>query len=322
VRATEGLRARVEALTVRVDEASVHIGPVALPSYPGGLRPHSTVTLAGAGERGCGEHVGWSDEVHAAFASRPIPSGTSTIGEWSARLRARPPYERAALEAAAIDLALRQHRTSLFELAGVAPAPVRYVVSFARAADPVAEARHVAAGELEVKVDADPGWDEFTWRRLASLLQVAVVDFKMVGRIADHERAHAHVPDAWIEDPKPGRGPWSPSLLARLSADADVTSVAALDALIPRPAAVNVKPARMGGVLESISCLVRCRAEGIATYVGGMFEVGVGRAQLLTLASIFCPDGPNDIAPLLVTGSRPPRLVARAGFGLAEIATS
>ncbi len=32
-------------------------------------------------------------------------------------------------------------------------------------------------------------------------------------------------------------------------------------------------------------------------YGGGQFELGVGRGQLQLLASLFYPDGPNDIAP-------------------------
>jgi hypothetical protein len=29
-----------------------------------------------------------------------------------------------------------------------------------------------------------------------------------------------------------------------------------------------------------------------------MFEVGVGRRQLRALASVLCPDGPNDLSPI------------------------
>ena len=36
----------------------------------------------------------------------------------------------------------------------------------------------------------------------------------------------------------------------------------------------------------------------IAIYVGGMFEIGVGRRQLGDLASVLCPDAPNDLAPV------------------------
>jgi O-succinylbenzoate synthase len=94
--------------------------------------------------------------------------------------------------------------------------------------------------------------------------------------------------------------------------DAPVTSVAALAALAPAPAAVNVKPARMGGVLEAIACLELCHRRGLAANVGGMFEVGVGRQHSLALAALACPDGPNDIAPLLGEGPRTARLIVDA----------
>ena len=44
-----------------------------------------------------------------------------------------------------------------------------------------------------------------------------------------------------------------------------------------------------------------------------MFEVGVGRRQLLALAALACPDGPNDIAPLRSEGPRPRRLIVSSG---------
>jgi L-alanine-DL-glutamate epimerase-like enolase superfamily enzyme len=78
------------------------------------------------------------------------------------------------------------------------------------------------------------------------------------------------------------------------------------------PAAVNVKPARIGGVLEALDVVAACAARGIAVYFGGMFEVGVGRAQLQALAALLCPDAPNDVAPIAVgetPAPRPPRLV-------------
>jgi L-alanine-DL-glutamate epimerase-like enolase superfamily enzyme len=112
------------------------------------------------------------------------------------------------------------------------------------------------------------------------------------------ERVHRHMPTAWIEDPRPGDTPWSASLRARIVADAPVISVDALAALPLRPAAVNVKPARMGGVLAALDCLAHCAQHRIPTYIGGMFEVDVGRTQLQVLAALACPDGPNDVAPL------------------------
>jgi len=261
---------------------------------------------------GRGECVAWTAEAHEAFRARMagLPRGRwARLGEWAEAMRARftDPYERAALEAAAIDLALRQAGANLFERAGSTPRAVRYVVSYGRLRDPMAE---VEPG-VELKLDVDPAWDEATF---AALRRVAVLDFKGTGSPTDHERAHRAVPEALIEDAL--AGPWSASLSTRLSFDAPVTSARALDALPVRPAAVNLKPARMGGVLEALACAKRCAREGIDVYVGGMFEVAVGRRQLRTLAALLCPDAPNDVAPL-VPPERPPRLavdVSAPGF--------
>ena len=301
--------AALAALPVVVDDAECRVGAVRVPSYPGGVRPTSEVRLGD----GRGECVAWTAEAHEAFRARMagLPRGRwARLGEWAEAMRARftDPYERAALEAAAIDLALRQAGTNLFALAGVTPRAVRYVVSYGGLRDPMAE---VEPG-VELKLDVDPAWDSGTF---AALRRVAVLDFKGTGNPADHERAHRAVPEALIEDAL--AGPWSASLSTRLSFDAPVTSAHALDALPVRPAAVNLKPARMGGVLEALACAERCTREGIAVYVGGMFEVGAGRRQLRALAALLCPDAPNDVAPL-VPPERPPRLavdVPAPGFG-------
>ncbi len=40
-----------------------------------------------------------------------------------------------------------------------------------------------------------------------------------------------------------------------------------------------------------------CATKGIGLYGGGQFELGPGRGQIQLLASLFHPDGPNDVAP-------------------------
>jgi L-alanine-DL-glutamate epimerase-like enolase superfamily enzyme len=322
------LHARLGGLPVVVDDARCTADDVDVPSYPDGPRPSSTVTLRGLGVSGRGEHVGWTRAAHASFAARianlPLSRCRSMaeVTELATRLLAEP-YDRAALEAAALDLALRQAGTSLQRLAGGGATSVRYVVSFERTADPVARAEaELAAGAPGLKVDVDPAWGEATYAALARLGRVAVLDFKRSGSPVEHERAHRHVPEALLEDPLPGREPWSAALLRRWSVDAPVTSAAALAALSPRPAALNVKPARMGGVLEALAAVAWAGARDVVPYVGGMFEVGIGRPQLRALAAVLCPDGPNDVAPIPLAGrpaERPARLpAADPGTGFAR----
>jgi len=316
------LRDALADLTLVVEAVGCARHAVPVPSY-GGERPTSVVRLRGRGAAGRGENVAWPDEAHTTFYrhARALPRGRWSVGDWSVAMRdvIPDPYGRAAAEAAAVDLALHQHRTHLLTLAGLPARPIRYVVSFARLPDPVAEAER--EGDVGLKVDADPAWADAVYTRLAGLGRVHVLDFKWSGDLHDHERAHRALPDALLEDPRPGAEPWSASLVARLSFDAPLASAADVDALPVRPAFVNLKPARMGGVLELLDCAARCAADDIGLYVGGMFEVGVGRLQLRDLAAVLSPDGPNDIAPIVSgTGpaARPADLrvnAAAVGFG-------
>jgi hypothetical protein len=314
----ERLRAMLLALPLTVESAAAAWTPVAVPSY-GGERPSSLVTLAGDGATGRGEHVGWTPAAHAAFAEdavRAAPRGRWTVGAWAQVMAERvpDPYDRAALEAAAIDLALHQASTSLVALAGCAAASVRYVVSFARTADPAAAARR--EGDVELKVDADPAWDAATFAALAGAGRVAILDWKDAGTAADHARGQAALGATLVEDPAWSTAPFAPALAARVVADGPLQTAAALDALPLRPAAVNVKPGRMGGWLEALALAARCAERDIPVYVGGMFEIGVGRRQLRALAAAISPDGPNDIAPIAcgdVAAERPARLALDPG---------
>ena len=316
------LRAAVVRLPLLIDAAECEVGAVPVPAYPSGVRPTSLVRLRGGGATGQGENVAWTDAGHLQFRERVagIPLGCWELGRWADTLKeTTAPHERAALEAAAIDLALRQHATTLFRLAGIAARPVRYVVSFERVPDPLAEAGHHPG--VELKIDADPAWGDGVYQALGALRRVAVLDFKGTGTTADHERGHRAVPDALIEDPGPPSQRWPESLRGKVSIDAPLVTADALARLPARPAAVNLKPARMGGVLEVLDCAERCVREGIGMYVGGMFEVDVGRTQLQVLAGVLCPDAPNDVAPIAIDAlatARPARLAvdgSRAGFG-------
>src|SRR5262249_59071499 len=94
----------------------------------------------------------------AAGVAALVPGGAWGPGEWAAEVATRTgePYARAALEAAAVDLACRQAVTSPFVLAGVPPRPVRYVVSFDRRAGPPARMRRPPPPPPRVPLPIDP----------------------------------------------------------------------------------------------------------------------------------------------------------------------
>jgi len=51
-------------------------------------------------------------------------------------------------------------------------------------------------------------------------------------------------------------------------------------------------------VLESLfETIAYCEERGIELYGGGQFELASGRTAIQTLAALFYPDGPNDVAP-------------------------
>ena len=94
---------------------------------------------------------------------------------------------------------------------------------------------------------------------------------------------------------------------------------------LPFPAReLNIKPSRFGMLERLFETIEHCEREGIALYGGGQFELGPGRYQIQALASLFYPDGGNDVAPPAYNSSEPvaglpqsplPPPPRRAGFG-------
>lgn len=308
---------RLAGLPVTIDEVTVERGSVEVPGYyDGAARPTGIAVLRGRGLEGRGECVAWyADEQDAFAAAAPglAAPGDTTVGALSRALAgaADDPYHRVAVEGAAIDLALRQAERSVFDLADRRPRSIRFCHSIGRdaitaAGGPVAavEALLDALPGARVKLDVLPtGFADAAWQALAAAGRVVVVDFKREGDPAQVERAHAALPEAWIEDPSPqaieaaarrGGAAWT----ARASLDGYVSRAADLaDPPLP-PGAINVKAPRVGGWLEALRCLEVVRQRGWSAYFGGMFEVGVGRRQARVLAALYTGGAWNDLAPL------------------------
>ena len=114
-----------------------------------------------------------------------------------------------------------------------------------------------------------------------------------------YRRVVEGLPEAWLEDP--ALTPETTAVLEphrdRVTWDAVIHSVADIEALRWPPRTVNVKPSRFGSVERLFAAYDHCAANGIGAYGGGQFELGVGRAQIQLLASLFHPGTPNDVAP-------------------------
>lgn len=59
---------------------------------------------------------------------------------------------------------------------------------------------------------------------------------------------------------------------------------------------INIKAARLGGLLEAIAVHDLCQEQGVPVWCGGMLETGVGRASNLALASLPNFRLPGDIS--------------------------
>lgn len=287
-----------------------------MPGYYGNEpRPTGVALLAGGGHVGRGECVAWTREEQAAFAADcaalALPA-SATVGEVSelAQRDLADPYGRAALEGAAIDLALRQAGENPFRLAGREPEPVAFCWSLGSDADPGPAIRRILGDDPDARIKVDVparGWPRGTWESLARTGRVVVADFKRAGDLAQVRLAHAWFPDAWIEDPPVEASSLDPTgrWRARVALDGYVLAAVDLEEPAIAPAAVNVKAPRVGGWLEALRCLEACRRRGWQAYVGGMFEVGVGRAQARVLASLFTSPAWNDLAPVLHAAGAP-----------------
>ena len=60
---------------------------------------------------------------------------------------------------------------------------------------------------------------------------------------------------------------------------------------------VNLKPARVGGITESLRIARLCAERGVPLWCGGMMESGIGRASNLALCSLPAFTDPADMSP-------------------------
>ena len=296
----------VAGLEVRVDDYGLQRRESATPS--GWTRVTTTVVVVGDGESGAGEDVTYDASFHDDVPGELMLAGTWSLDDLTHRLdefeELAEGYRRWAFESAMLDLALRQAGLGLGEALGREERPVRFVVS--TRAD-VAQWLEVAP-ELEFKLDAEEDWGRALLRRLRELDRVRVVDLKAyyrgtsvdlspdpeLYRAVAEELPDVVIEDAWLED---GCREALEGAEERLSFDAPVHSLRDLDGLPLEPRWLNVKPSRFGTVRELLRTIEACEERGIRMYGGGQYELGPGRLHIQRLASVFYPDGPNDVAP-------------------------
>ncbi len=293
----------------------------------GFFRVSTVIRLRGGGLDGVGEDVTYETPDHDLLlgAGTGLPlAGSWTLGSFCQHLERldlwpAPPAREAsrhyrvwAYESAALDLALRQAGLSLHERLAITPRPVRFVVSL-RLGEPSSMAplrsRLARYPALQFKLDPTNDWTPELAAEVAATGAVESLDLKgqYKGSIVDvapdpelYELLLTTFPGVWLEDPHTG-GAEIDALIApvrdRVTWDAAIHGVADIEALPYPPKMVNLKPSRLGGLRSVLAAYEYCAAHGIEMYGGGQFELGPGRGQIQYLASLFHPDGPNDVAP-------------------------
>jgi hypothetical protein len=298
----------------------------------GFVRKSTTFVLSGGGETGRGEDVTYDTPDHDAlpdpdsdaFGDAFDLAGEYTFGEFSDRLDeidlfpTKEPerdtghhYRRWGLESAGLDLALRQAGESLGSAVGREYSPVRFVAS-TRLGEPPSTDRVDAildrVPDTEFKLDPTSEWTAEVVDSLAATDAVRILDIKgrYEGTEVDQEPdsdlyqlVFEGFPDAVIEDPAivPETEEIVEAHAERLSWDVPITGVESVESLPYPPNWLNVKPSRFGTVESLFETLAYADEHGIQLYGGGQFELDVGRPQIQALASLFYPDGPNDVAP-------------------------
>ncbi|ELZ78085.1 hypothetical protein C455_10388 [Haloferax larsenii JCM 13917] len=301
-------------------------------------RKTTVFELSGEGETGRGEDVTYDVEDHDALAKTPgnvfdIVGSYDSFVNFSAALDGtdlfptkvpeREPslhYRRWALESAGLDLALRQNDTDLASALGRERDPVRFVVSTRLGDPPSADRVEMLLErdpECEFKLDPTSDWDADLVESLSGKECVRILDLKgqYEGTDVDqepdpelYERVVTGFPEAVLEDPAftDETRPLFDDDEDRVSWDAPITGVESVEALPFEPSWLNIKPSRFGTVESLLETIEYAEKRGMSLYGGGQFELDVGRDHIQLLASVFYPDGPNDVAPREFNLPEPP----------------
>jgi O-succinylbenzoate synthase len=219
---------------------------------------------------------------------------------------------KAAVEAAVLDAECRADGIPLVNRLGAIPrlVPAGVAVGLQPSIGELLElvGSYLAEGYRRVKLKIEPGNDVAPVRavreRFGDDLMIQV-DANQAYTLADAPLLKALDPFGLqlIEQPLPEDDLFGHARLAELiqtpvCLDESITSVRqAAEALaLGACSVVNVKPARVGGLLEAVRIHDLCLARGVDLWCGGMLETGIGRAANLALAALPGFTLPGDLS--------------------------
>lgn len=244
----------------------------------------------------------------------PMISAVSTVEDFLSRARSIRGHNmaKAAVENALLDYELQQKNISLAAYLGAARQRVPSGVSIGiqRSIDELLRVvgEYVAEGYVRVKLKIDKGRDIEHVRAVREefgpdlLLQVdansaySVDDVKHLAKLDEFNLL-------LIEQPLPeedllGHAVVAKSIATPICLDESITSFDAAELALELSACsvINIKPGRVGGILEAKRIHDLCFSQDIPVWCGGMFESGIGRAANLALAALPGFTIPSDIS--------------------------
>jgi o-succinylbenzoate synthase len=167
-------------------------------------------------------------------------------------------------------------------------------------------------GYRRIKLKIEPGWDVEVVRAARELVGPDVMlqadanasytldDVDALAQLDDFGLACIEQPLGW--DQLLGHAELQKRLATPVCLDESLRSLddvrLALDIEACRN--VNLKPARVGGVSESLRIAALCEQRGVPLWCGGMMESGIGRASNLALCSLPAFTEPADMSPASV----------------------
>ena len=217
-----------------------------------------------------------------------------------------------ALADAALDARLRAEGCSLVDHLGGVRRPLPRCVVLAGVGDTpdrLAERAVDAAstGAAMVKVKVSPRHDVDVVRAVMDAVPGLPVAADANGSYAtvDELTAMDQLGLAYLEQPLPAGSTWDELaraagvLVTPIALDESLTSPDAVQSAVRAGAAdvVSVKPARLGGVMAAVAAVGAAAAAGVPAFVGGMFELGIGRAAAAALATLPGCSLPTDLGP-------------------------
>ena len=225
-------------------------------------------------------------------------------------------FARAAVEAAFWSLRAAVEGVSLRDLFGgtKTAATVGESLSIAETIDETIEevSLRLREGYQRIKLKIRPGWDVDVVGAVRAhvgpdvMLQVdanaayTIEDADRLARLDDYELACIEQPLGWdqlLEHAELQRRIKTPVCLDEsLRSYDDVRRALDIDACRN----VNLKPARVGGITESLRIAELCRERAVPLWCGGMMESGIGRAGNLALCALPAFTQPADMSPASV----------------------